>query len=279
MEIKAVVFDLDRTLLRSDETISQETVDTLERAHRQGVKMVICTGRTQTAAAYAIERLGNVSYVISHAGCVITDGKTGEVVYRVSLPRELAVEIAEITDRYDNTFVEGMSSGTSIVSEASLELAESAIFSQKYIDLIKRDIIIPENLTEFVRKNDIVELDKFFMFTDTQEKADALYAELCAKDAYTVLLPMPLGVEVLSKGIDKGTGVKELAKLLGIGLENIMVAGDSDNDYSMFLPEVFKVAVGNAIDSIRDAADYIAPTNDEDGVAYAVKKFVLKEEV
>jgi len=278
MEIRAVVFDLDKTILRSDETISDETVEILERAHQQGTELVICTGRTQTAAAYAVERLKNVSYIISHAGCVITDGRTGEEVYRVSLPRALAVEISEIADRHGVPFVEGMSSGTSIVSEKSMRIAETSCFSQKYIDLIKRDIIIPEDLTEFIRRNDIVELDKFFMLTENQEKADALYADFCARDAYTVLVPMPSSVEVLSKGIDKGTGVKELAKLLNIGLENIMVAGDSDNDYSMFLPEVFKVAVGNAIPSILEAADYIAPTNDEDGVAYAVKKFVLKEE-
>ena len=58
-----------------------------------------------------------------------------------------------------------------------------------------------------------------------------------------------------------------------------MVAGDSDNDRNMFLPEVFKVAVENAIPSLKDLADYIAPSNNDDGVAEAVRRFVLKEEV
>lgn len=277
MEIKAVVFDLDQTLLRSDDTISDETVQTLTRAYEKGVSLVICTGRTQTSAAYAIERIKHISHVISHAGCVITDGQTGEEIYRKSLPRAQAVEISETADRHGGFFVEAMSSGTSIVTEQCIRSME--VFSPKYIELVKRDIIIPEDLTEFIRRNDIMEIDKFFMYTPDQQKADALYEDYCSKDAFTVLKPMPGGVEVLSKGIDKGIGVKKLADLLNLGLENIMVAGDSDNDYSMFLPEVFKVAVANAIPAIRDAADYIAPSNNEDGVACAVKKFVLKEDL
>ena len=64
---------------------------------------------------------------------------------------------------------------------------------------------------------------------------------------------------------------EELANILGIGLENMMVAGDSDNDKHMFLPEVFKVAVDNAIPSLKELADYIAPSNDNDGVAETVR--------
>lgn len=278
MEIKAIVFDLDRTLLRSDDTISDETVKIMNAAHKKGVKLVICTGRSQTSAAYAVERLQNVSYIISHAGSIITDATTGEIIFRNSLSKEQAIAISTIANHYDNIFVEAMSSGTSIVAEYALDLAEKTAFSQKYIALIRRNILIPKDLTEFLKTDRDMDIDKFFIFAKTQPQADALYREYLAQNAYTVLQPMPLGIDIIPQGIDKGVAVKKLAKILGIRLENILVAGDSDNDYSMFLPEVLKIAVGNAIPSILEAADYIVPTNDEDGVAYAVRKFVLKEE-
>ena len=280
MDIKAIVFDLDRTLLTSEEIITDKTVETLKRARRSGAELVICTGRSQTSAGYAIERLEEVSYIISHAGCVITDCRTGEEVYRRSLPRALAAKISAFADQYDaDVFVEAMSSGTSIVSEADIRRAETLRFSEKYIELIKRNIIIPENLTDFIRYNDIVEIDKFFMYARSMELAETLYREYTQWEGCKTLIPMEYGVELIPDGVDKGVALKELAGILNIGLENIMVAGDSDNDRNMFLPEVFKVAVENAIPSLKDLADYIAPSNNDDGVAEAVRRFVLKEEV
>jgi len=280
MNIKAIVFDLDRTLLTSDEIITDRTVDILKRARKNGAELVICTGRSQTSAGYAIERLEEVSYIISHAGCVITDCRTGEEVYRRSLPRELAAKISAFADQYDeDVFVEAMSSGTSIVSEADIHRAETLRFSEKYIELIKRNIIIPQNLTDFIRYNDIVEIDKFFMYARSLELAETLYNEYSKWDNCKALIPMEYGVELIPAGVDKGIALKELAKILNIDLENIMVAGDSDNDRNMFLPEVFKVAVENAIPSLKEIADYIAPSNDCDGVAETVRKFVLREDV
>ncbi len=280
MDIKAIVFDLDRTLLTSDEIITDRTVEILKQARRSGVELVICTGRSQTSAGYAIERLEEVSYIISHAGCVITDCRTGQEVYRRSLPRSLAAEISAYADQFDeDVFVEAMSSATSIVSEGDIVRAETLRFSEKYIDLIKRNIIIPQNLTDFIRYNDIVEIDKFFMYARTAELSDHLYEEYSKWEGCTTLIPLPRGVELIPNGVDKGVALRELAKIIGIGLENMMVAGDSDNDKHMFLPEVFKVAVDNAIPSLKELADHIAPSNDNDGVAEAVRKFVLKEDV
>jgi hydroxymethylpyrimidine pyrophosphatase-like HAD family hydrolase len=85
-------------------------------------------------------------------------------------------------------------------------------------------------------------------------------------------------VEVNAVGADKGLGLLKLGEILGISRDEIMACGDGTNDSSMILAAGVGVAMGNAVDEVKAIADYITLTNDEDGVAKAIEKFVLHRE-
>ncbi|WP_448324162.1 HAD-IIB family hydrolase, partial [Streptomyces sp. DSM 41493] len=96
-----------------------------------------------------------------------------------------------------------------------------------------------------------------------------------AKQRYTIMKSSPYYLEILDKRVNKGEGVKALAEKLGIPRENVMTLGDQENDIAMLEYAGIGVAMGNALDSVKAVSQFVTKTNLEDGVAYAVEKFVL----
>lgn len=83
-------------------------------------------------------------------------------------------------------------------------------------------------------------------------------------------------IEINSKHASKGNALKELAKKLNLKEDEVMIFGDQTNDISMFdVPEFYKVAMGNAVSEIKKRANFITKTNNEDGIAYALRKLVF----
>ncbi|MFK5113077.1 HAD-IIB family hydrolase, partial [Klebsiella pneumoniae subsp. pneumoniae] len=95
------------------------------------------------------------------------------------------------------------------------------------------------------------------------------------KEKYTVLKSAPYFLEILDKRVNKGTGVKSLADALGIKPEEIMAIGDQENDIAMIEFAGVGVAMDNAIPAVKEAANFITKSNLEDGVAFAIEKYVL----
>ena len=116
------------------------------------------------------------------------------------------------------------------------------------------------------------------MMIDEPEILDKAIARIPAevKEKYTVLKSAPYFLEILDKRVNKGTGVKSLADALGIKPEEIMALGDQENDIAMIEFAGMGVAMDNAIPSVKDVANFVTKSNLEDGVAYAIEKFVLQ---
>jgi len=115
------------------------------------------------------------------------------------------------------------------------------------------------------------------MMIDEPEILDKAIARIPAevKEKYTVLKSAPYFLEILDKRVNKGTGVKSLADALGIKPEEIMTLGDQENDIAMLEYAGLGVAMENAIPSVKEVANFVTKSNLEDGVAYAIEKFVL----
>jgi len=96
------------------------------------------------------------------------------------------------------------------------------------------------------------------------------------KEKYTVLKSAPYFLEILDKRVTKGTGVKSLAEVLNIQPEEVMAIGDQENDIAMLEYAGVGVAMENAIDAAKEAANFVTRSNLEDGVAYAIEKFALR---
>ena len=100
--------------------------------------------------------------------------------------------------------------------------------------------------------------------------------ELKKYEDLEVVSSSPSNFEVMNKGTSKGRAVKVLADILNINREEVMCLGDSENDLSMIEFAGLGVAMGNAEEFLKEKADYITDTNENDGVAKAIEKFILE---
>ena len=95
------------------------------------------------------------------------------------------------------------------------------------------------------------------------------------KEKYALVKSLPMTLEIMNKECNKGFGLERLIKELGVNREEVISIGDEQNDFEMIKFAGLGVAMGNASEKIKEIADYITKTNEEDGVAHVIEKFVL----
>ncbi|MEE0404881.1 Cof-type HAD-IIB family hydrolase [Megasphaera elsdenii] len=263
--IKMITIDLDGTLLRSDGSVSDRTVRTLQAARDKGVVVAIATGRMyQTARPYG-ERLGlGDSPLLLFAGGLIETLESKKILFQQVIPREWAQELADLALR------------------RGWQL-------QTYID----DVLRAARDDEWIRDYERITHSKACIcgddFYHVQGDCNKLLSrgghdDLVARKAliektfpgrFNVLFSAPTFLEIMPQGVDKGEGIRRLGELYGIGTDEIMALGDSQNDLDMLKAAGFPVAMANAAEEVKAAAAYVTASNDDDGVAAAVEKFVL----
>lgn len=266
MTYKMLVLDLDDTLLTDDHQISPRNKEMLFRAQEAGIKVVLASGRpTPAMMRYAdelnLQRYG--SFVISYNGAIITDMSNGRVIFEQSLTSD------QIHDLHDfcldhNLHILTYKDGC-IVSETESE----------YIDVEKQLTgmahlkvgCFKSAITQSAVKCILLEHPDYLKKVEVKLKA--------AKPNLSVSISKPFFLEVVPKGIDKAASIDRLAKLLEIKQEEVVAVGNAHNDLTMIQYAGLGVWVDNVTPDIRHHADAIVSSNNNDGVAEVVEKFLL----
>lgn len=250
--IKMVVTDLDETLLRTKKSISQYTIDVINRVRNQGIKIIFATARGNSAKSLVPYELFD--------GYVFLNGAKAYVNNRLIYDRTILSDIFL-------PFLQELSNKNLKVA-AEIEGVHYANFNVKeqwsYID----NFVITD-------------------YVNVQGSADKLYViieDLNQIDMITSLLPKELYLNVsrdnlamiMHREATKCNGVLEVAKQFNISKREIVAFGDDINDKEMLLSFGLGVAMGNSIDEIKMIADYICDTNDNDGVAKWLNKNIIK---
>lgn len=260
--------DIDGTLIRSDQTISPRTRTALIRAQEQGTQVVITTGRpTFGAAPFADElRLADFgSHVISFNGSKIYNWATKECIHSVLLDKDIKPYVCDCTRR--NGFQVIAYIGENVVAEDP---------NNEYVKFSSARNKMPiRQVHNFLTDTDNAQPK--FLIVGNPEPLHTLELEMAEhlKGKAEVYRSEPFFLEIVPHGIDKATGLSVLCSKLGISKDAIIAFGDGFNDVSMIEYAGLGVAMGNAQQVVKDHADYIALSNEEDGIAETVEKFVL----
>lgn len=265
---KLLAIDIDGTLIRSDQTISPRTRTALIHAQEQGVQVVITTGRpTFGAAPFADElRLADFnSHVISFNGSEICNWATKKIIHSVLLDKDIKPYVYDCAKR--NGFQIVAYIGENVVAEDS---------NDKYVQFSSTRNKMPIRIVQNFLTDTDNEQPKFLVVGDPEplHKLELEMAEHL-KGKAEVYRSEPFFLEVVPHGIDKATGLSVLCNKLGISREEIIAFGDGFNDVSMIEYAGMGVAMGNAQQVVKDHADYITLSNEEDGVAEVVEKSVI----
>jgi Cof subfamily protein (haloacid dehalogenase superfamily) len=262
--IKLIVTDLDGTLLNSNHEISPRTEEALREAMRRGIPLVLATGKTRTSALHIIKHLGLDTHGVYLQGLIVYSGK-GDVLYQKTLdpnPAHIAIEAA-LHGKYPSVIYSGARILTDVKSP--------------YTDILTRyHEPQPEPVGPLRAMLDQVPIHKL-TFIDEPSRITALRNELTPQIGQTTTLVQALDtmLEVLPPNSSKGEGLQHLLEIINMPPENILALGDGENDIGMVQLAGIGVAMGNAKPELQKAADYITASNDEDGVAEAIERFVL----
>ena len=268
MNYNIIVLDLDGTLTNKDKIITPRTKEALMRAQEAGKIVVLASGRPTAgveplARELELSRFG--SYILSFNGGMITNCKTGEVVFSALLPLESNRKIIRLAQehRVDILTYEGEEIITNNI-ECPYAITESNI---NHLPL--RQVEDMESYVNF-------QVPKFLMLDDGDYlvTVEPRVKAAMGRD-YSVYRSEPYFLEVMPKGIDKAQSLERLLTRLGMTREEMIACGDGYNDLTMIKYAGLGVAMENAVLPVRNAADYITASNNEDGVGLVVEKFML----
>lgn len=262
-----IALDMDGTLLNEDKEISKRTREAIAQAKSMGKTVIIATGRPIKGVGRYIEELNLNSeqdYVVTFNGALVQSTKDHKIImdmplnveaYRelYALSKELDVHIHALTD--DSVLTPKNNPYTEI--EASIN-----------------QIPIVEGPVEEVREDTMIVK---VMFIDAPEVLDRVIEELpdWVRGKYSVLRSTPYFLEFLDPRVNKGAGVKAVAERLGIDHKKVICVGDAGNDLAMIEYAKLGVAMENATEDVKAVADYITKSNEDDGVAHVIEKFLI----
>ena len=273
-DIQLVAIDLDGTLLRDDKSLSQENVDAIKEAIEQGVQVVICTGRTLPSIQYLSKQLpqgDGDEYLILQNGAVIHQLPDLNIVHETVLTEGDRQAIYDVFKEYRSEEVQMVAFDPDKLYLVDDETANPTVVQDA--ETLSTDI----TLAKFEEVLNLETLYKIVVFGGVEFIDD--YLEKIPNDLYEqvhIVRSLPVAIEFIPKLANKANGLNALIQQLDIKAENIMTIGDELNDYEMVKMAGLGVAMENGHPEVKRVADELTLTNNENGVAHAIRKFVTQ---
>ena len=267
--IRLIALDLDGTLTNSEKLVTERTKAALKQAMEKGVKIVLASGRLPQGIEFIareLEMQERGGYILAYNGGYIADAKSGEILYRKLLDSEFVPELCKFAAKNNVTIATFGEDGTFYSENVDDKwLYEDSVNCRCPLKKV-------ENLAEAVD----FPVNKMLVSV-APERRDEVEERMAAQfmPRIDVYHSAPFFIEAMPLGVNKGESLAILLEKLGMTAENLMACGDSGNDLAMIKLAGIGVAMGNAEDYVKEAADFVSADNDHDGVAVALEQFVL----
>lgn len=264
---KLIAMDLDGTLNNDEKHITEKTLQALLAAQEKGVRLALASARPSPGLFKERDILRMTEYggiLMSYNGGRIVEAATGKVLFETAMDIEIARSVLEFLKTLPVTPI----------------LDDGARFYVTDKDGYKVDYECRNNQMACNRVDDLGEFLSFApvkilmsvqppQLPDVQKSIAAFLPE-----SLTVVQTAPFYLEVIPKTINKGQGIRDICKVLGLHTREVIAFGDAANDIPMLETAGMGVAMGNAQQPVKDAADFVTLSNNEDGIAFALERFL-----
>ncbi len=276
MNIQLIASDMDGTLLNSEKKVTPRTYQTLLTAQKAGVEVVPVTGRNINTVDRFLNQIPFVRYISMCNGAILYDNEKKEIFYSSGISAARAKDIYRVCLKYDCSF-DFYADGLCLTTKANNLKAASFIKDPVFRQLVVSTRVIIEDIEEYLNQHNCTCSKLYVTFNDDNVKK-ALTQELLASfDDINVTSSNITNIEINDKQSTKGNSLKMLCQHLNIPIENTMAFGDSTNDIELLKAAGTAVVVSNGLEEVKQYADIIAPSNDEDGVAQIIEEYVLRK--
>ena len=287
-DIKIIALDLDGTLLDSEKRLSEANRDALARVAEKGVLIVPTTGRFFGMMPPAVRDLPFVRYAITINGAQVYDRETDTAIVRDEIPLDMALRVMETLDRYDVIY-DCYRQNWGWMTAALQDKAADYATNEHYLKMVREfRKPVPELKAHLRETADQGDVQKIMLFAGREEGKgkreescevlDAIRVEMAAKfPEIKVTASTWNNLELNIRTAHKGNALKRFAKHLGLTLENCMAFGDGMNDFTMVEAAGLGIAMANAEPEVKRVAKDVVPSNDEDGVAKGIDKWIFSK--
>ncbi len=265
MDISLIATDLDGTLLTSGGKIAPAARDSIRAARRTGVRVILSTTRNRDDVEDFADELGIADPIICSNGTQVFDSPRGRLLSEKEVPIDIVCALADLAD--------GMDWGMATTVGDTTYYRQ--LPGQSLGRIFKNDLVVARNADGAkggALRILVWEAEAIAAFRKTCE---AQFGDVCYTTTFYSSSGAAKSLGVFPLGADKGFALATVLEELGIRSDRVMAVGDNENDIPMFRESGLKVAVANATESLKAIADVIAPSNDEDGVAWAIRKYAL----
>ena len=261
-EEKVFVFDLDGTILNSKNEFPSETRDAILKIAAKGDKVVFATGRMHISAKKMIDNVfgkSNAFPIISYNGAVVYVPNEG-FIYEKTIPLDVTHMVIDFfRERHIHVH----------------SYVDDILYSEKDDDEIKlysKHADVPYTVVDDLKK--LKEPIKL-LAVGQQQVLDAVVPVLHTQlnDKANAFKSFSIFLDIIPEGTNKGVALKFLADHLGFDLNSTIVFGDNENDIFMFDVAGMKITVENAVPRLKEVADFVSKSNEENGVLFALAKF------
>jgi Cof subfamily protein (haloacid dehalogenase superfamily) len=260
MQYKLVVLDMDGTLLDNNHHVSKANNEAIHRLKRKGTSVVMASGRPFESIYPYIKDLGIDSPIIAANGALIKSPLTSEVYYSSSLPINLAKEIIEYGQ--ENQYP------ISLYLDGEVHtLNESLVKVHWELEKINARLI-----DQFEGNRELFKI----IYANTPQKIEEAYKHLEQKYKGKLYITRSdaIYLDFMNTNVSKGKALHQLMDMMNISSQEVLVMGNSFNDIAMFEVAGLAIAMDNSPQEVKNAADFVTKSNNDDGVAYALDRYI-----
>lgn len=272
MKPKLILTDLDGTLLRNDKSLSPANRAALERAAAQGAQVVVATGRFFGGVPRELRDMPFLRYFILMNGAKVYDREEDRVLYRAEIGLETAEQIFDLFQPLDAT-VDCYQNDRGLMDRKYFDRLDYYIPDQVSRELTRRNRTPVDNFREAVRSggNSVQKIQGFFPHLELRPRV----MERLAREFPELVLSISIdhNLEINAPDATKGAALLALCRALDIDPSETVAFGDGTNDVTMVKAAGVGVAMANASPETLAAADLVAPSNEEDGVARVLEQW------
>ncbi|MBM3263948.1 MAG: HAD family phosphatase [candidate division Zixibacteria bacterium] len=273
---RLMAIDIDGTLLTSERQVTPRTLCALEAAVAAGVRIVLCTGRSFHSARPIAERMPASVSLVFHSGALIFESLNGRMLRAINLPREPAFEIVDYfrAEGFDPLVYDPVPESRHFWYEPPRTENE---WRRRYIEASGERACMIEDVRD-APLSDLAQIGvagRQDAIASLREKVETRWPETGVILSHSTIAETYWFLEVVPLQASKAQALSLLGETFGIAPEAMIGIGDNFNDLDMIQYAGLGVAMGNAPDGVKAVADVVAPSNDEEGVAFVIEKFLL----
>jgi Cof subfamily protein (haloacid dehalogenase superfamily) len=272
--MKLIALDLDGTTLTSNNNMSQENIDAIKKAQKNGHIVMILSGRPPESIHEVLNTYHLNCPIGASNGTVLY--ANGQLLDSISLD---SLQIKKVTKQLDQYFIPYKAYTNKGIYSPIDWMKRFHSIPKEYIPNERYEIIIqqPKHINDQVHSlfDDDISVQKFFILVFDPVKKKQLLNALSEIENIGITSSSSFNLEVMNIHGNKGYGLTKMANHFHIPLSDTIAIGDNYNDVSMFETAGLSIAMGNAENEIKKICHKVTLTNDEDGVAYAINQFIL----